>query len=122
MVITLTITPTKFCRLGSARLRILCFAFLIVEFSIVGIGDVTPKGNRTIRMQRNADIETDLGTVVGGRISRIVVRSESFSKEKDDVVDLDMDSTFKFEDRTFTIPEGEENAGQEIELEWVVPV
>ena len=90
-----------------------------MTFKIVGIGDVTPKGNVTVRMQRNANITTDLGTVIGGRISRIVVGAESLSKEIGDEVDLDMDSTFKFEDRDFEIPEGDDK-GLIIALEWVV--
>lgn len=93
-----------------------------MEFTIVGIGSVTPKGNRTIRMQRNADVETDLGTVLGGRISRVVVKADTFSKEVGDAVDLDMNSTFKFSIEPWTVPEGEENAGNVYDLEWVRPL
>ena len=94
---------------------------LIMEFTIVGIDDVTPKGNVSVRMQRNADVETDLGLVLGGRISRIAVRASSLNKEIGDTTELDMDNTFEFEDREWTVPEGEENAGEKRMLEWIVP-
>ena len=92
----------------------------MMDFTIVKIGKVTDNGNLTVVMQRSADVTCDLGEIVGGRRSRIVVRAESLSKEIDDVVTLDMESTFKFETRPYTIPEGEENAGDVVQLEWVV--
>ena len=97
-------------------------------FKLIGIGDVTPKGNCTVRMQRNASIETDLGTVPGGRTSRIIVVADTLSKAVNDSIDLDMDSSFKFEERPYDVPadatlkDGSRhpNAGDRISMEWIV--
>lgn len=91
-----------------------------MDFTILRIGDATELQNRTIVMQYGDNVETDLGEVVASRIARVVVTAASFSREVGDVVTLDMDNTFKFEDRPYTIPEGEENAGDVVNLRWVV--
>jgi len=71
-------------------------------------------------MQYGENIDTDLGQVVASRIARVVVKADTLTKEVGDTISLDMDSMFKFETRAFTVPEGEENAGQVIDLAWVV--
>jgi len=97
-------------------------------FKLVGIGDATPKGNSTVRMQRNASVDTDLGQVIGGRTSRIVVKADSLSKAVGDEVELDLDTTFKFEERPYDVPADatlkdgsvHPNAGERIMMEWIV--
>lgn len=96
------------------------YCITMIDFTIVKIGNTTENGNVTVVMQRSADVTCELGEITGGRRSRIVVRAESLLKEIDETVSLDMDLTFKFENRPYTVPEGEENAGQVIDLEWIV--
>ena len=96
-------------------------------FKVVGIGDVTAKGNSTVRMQRNAEIETDLGLVIGGRTSRIVVKADSLSKAVGDEVELDMDTVFMFKDKPYDVPadatlkdgSAHPNAGDRITMNWI---
>ena len=91
-----------------------------MDFTILRIGEATPLENRTIVMQYGQNIDTEVGEVVVSRIARVVVRDASFTKAVGDHVTLDMDDTFKFEDRPYTIPEGEENAGDVVNLTWIV--
>ena len=117
-VSTLTMTPTKFCRLGSTRLRNICTALFIMDFTILRMGEPTALGNRSLVMQYGANIVEDFGEVVIARIARIVVRSENLTAEVGDTVTLDMDSRYKFEQREFTPDEGE-NAGTTYNLTWI---
>lgn len=91
-----------------------------MDFTIIRIGSETQLGNVTVVMQYGENVDTDLGQAVASRIARIVVKANTLSKGVGDTVQLDMDNTFKFEQRAFTPEEGE-NAGTTYDLQWVVP-
>jgi len=89
-------------------------------FNVLRIGDPTANGNRTVVLRYGENVTTDLGTIVNSRVARAVVEASSLKAKVGDNIELDMGSTFRFEVRPFTIPEGEENEGQILELTWIV--
>ena len=96
-------------------------------FKLIGIGDTTAKGNCTVRMQRTATVDTDLGQVPGGRTSRIVVKADTLTKAIGDEVELDLDSTFEFKSEPYDVPvdatlkdgSAHPEAGNTVTMEWI---
>ena len=91
-----------------------------MDFIILSIGSPTDLGNVTVKMQYGVNEETDLGEVLASRVARVVVVADTLKKAEGETVTLDMDNTFKFEERPYTIPEGEANAGEVVDLMWIV--